>query len=195
MSELMATTTKCVNGHEMPTDKHYHACPQCDAGHASVAIEPRREMFPMAGVPGATDLTEVIEAWKERGLEAEEISRADTLQQIVTSHDPLNGQLTWKTSGPMDALMAVWLAVNTAISIGEYFTQGTGRVDMPTGEVVVIMGFKNGRLSIAQPEGNQLAAEKLLTNVLRYFWARSNGNPVERFAQAFGWEEADGRDS
>ena len=87
----------------------------------------------------------------------------------------------------MDALMIIWMAVTMAISVGQYFTQGAGRVDMPTGEVVVIMGFKDGKLSIAQPVGNQLAAEKLLTTVLAYFWAKNNGNPVDRFLRAFGW--------
>ena len=151
------------------------------------AVEPRREMFPHAGVSGAQDFQTVIAAWEADGRKVTEVSRADTLQQIVTTHDPLDGKLTWKSSGPMDALMTIWLAVNAAISIGEYFTQGAGRVDMPTGEVVIIMGFKDGKLSIAQPTGNQLAAEELLTTVLAYFWAKNNGNPVERFLRAFGW--------
>ena len=153
-----------------------------------VAIAPRREMFPNAGVQGAQDLQTVLAAWEADGRVATEVSRADTLQQIITTHDPLDGELTWKSSGPMDALQTIWLAVMTAISIGEYFTQGAGRVDMPTGEVVVIMGYKDGKLSIAQPSGNQLAAEKLLTSVLAYFWAKNNSDPVERFLRAFGWE-------
>lgn len=152
------------------------------------AIEPRREMFPAAQVEGATSLAQVLEAWKERGLEPTEISRSDLLLHLAGTVDPLDGRLTWQSKGKMDALMVIWMAVTMAISVGQYFTQGAGQVDMPTREVVVIMGYKDGKLSIAQPVGNQLAAEKLLTTVLSYFWAKNNGDPVERFLRAFGWE-------
>ena len=187
---LMATMTKCVNGHEMPTDKHSHACPQCGAGHEAFAVEPFREMFPHAGVPGASDFNQVLQVWKEKwGLEPHDVARADTLQSIDIVHDPLDGKLTWNKRGPMDGLMTIWLAVSAAISIGEYFSNGAGRIDMPSGEAAVGIVYKDGRLSFdSQPKGNQLALEELLTSLLRYFWAKQNGNPVERFLQAFGWE-------
>ena len=156
----------------------------------SQAIEPRRELFPAAQVAGATSVADVLAAWKERGLEPQDIARADTLQRISIEHDPLDGQLKWTTSGPMDALMAIWLAVNAAISIGEYFSNGAGRVDMPSSEAAIVIAFKDGRLSFdSLPKDNQLAAEKLLTNVLAYLWSKNNGNPVERFVKAFGWGE------
>ena len=154
------------------------------------AVEPRREMFPMAQVEGATDIAQVLAAWKERGLEPQDVSRADTIQRITIEHDPLDGKLSWKSSGPMDALMTIWLAVNAAISIGDYFTNGAGRADMPTGEAAVVIAFKDGRLSIdTLPKDEPLAAEKLLTSVLAYLWAKNNGHPVERFLRVFGWGE------
>ena len=139
--------------------------------------------------PEAVSLAEMIEEWKDRGLEPVEVARADTLQQIVIVNDPLDGTLTWKSSGPMDALQTVWLVVTAAVSMGQYFTAGPGRVDMPTGECFMVIGFKDGRLSIqAHPQGGQLAVEKLLATVLAYFWEKNNGRPVERFLRAFGWE-------
>src|SRR3990167_7776098 len=113
----------------------------------SQAIEPRRELFPASQVAGATSVADVLAAWKEQGLEPQDVARADTLQRISIEHDPLDGKLKWTTSGPMDGMMAILLAVQTAISMGEYFLQGAGRVDMPSGEAAVVIAFKDGRLS------------------------------------------------
>ncbi len=37
-------------------------------------------------------------------------------------------------------------------------------------------------------KGGQLAGEQLLTAVLAYFWAKNNGDSLDRFRRAFGWE-------
>ena len=155
------------------------------------AIEPHRELFPAAQVAGATSVADVLAAWKERGLEPQEVSRADILQWIKIEHDPLDGKLKWTTSGLMDGMMAILLAVQTAISMGEYFLQGAGRVDMPSGEAAVVIAFRDGRLSFdITPKDNQLAAEKLVAALLAYWWAKTNGHPLDQFMGAFGYAPA-----
>ena len=165
------------------------------------AVEPRRELFPMAQVPGATTLAEVEQAWKAAGLKMEEASRADLLQRIEIIHDPLDGKITVNTHGPQSGAMVQLLIINAlvlmpsiivadaAMNMLEYFTTGPGKIDMEAGEAKVIVGFKDGRLVLGfDPPDKQIAAEKLLARALLYLFAKNNGLPLERFLRAFGWE-------
>ena len=168
----------------------------------SQAIEPRRELFPHAGVPGVISLAEIEAAWTARGLKMQEANRADLLQRIEIVHDPLDGQITVNTHGPQSSAMVQLLMINAIVmmpclivadatmSMLEYFTTGPGKIDMETGEAKVFIGFKDGRLVVGiDPPDNQLAAEKLLGRALLYLLAKSNGLPLERFLKAFGWDK------
>lgn len=152
----------------------------------------------MAQVPGATSLNQVFAQWKKRGLEPVEVARADTIQRITIEHDPLDGKLTWKTSGPMDGLMTQLLTVNAlvlmpslvvgdaAVSIAEYFTTGKGRIDLGTGTAAVMIGFQDGKLVLDwTPKDAPIAAKKLLAAALLFMIAKDAGLPIERLLKIF----------
>ncbi|MBI3385760.1 hypothetical protein HY031_01600 [Candidatus Gottesmanbacteria bacterium] len=132
-------------------------------------------------------------------MEPVEVARADTIQRITIEHDPLDGKLTWKTSGPMDGLMAQLLAVNAAVlmpsiivgdaavSIAQYFTTGKGRVDLGTGTAAVMIGFQDGKLVLDwTPKDAPIAAKKLLAAALLFMIAKDAGLPMERLLKSFG---------
>jgi len=119
-------------------------------------------------------------------------TEAETVQRIVITHDPLNGQLKWTISPNMDGLMATLLATNTlalmpalvvadaAVSIAEYFTTGEGRADLGTGEAAVMIAFRNGRLAVdSLPANNKTALRKLLATTLMALLAADDGHPLE----------------
>lgn len=166
------------------------------------AIAPVEERFPTAMVEGATSLPEVFRAWKERwGLEPKEVTAEQVLQRVTLVHDPLKGELTWKTEN-LDGLGAMLQAVEAtvlmpcvitaegALSIAQYFTQGPGRLDIGTGEAGLIIGFRDGRLVWDwQPKDvpcPKIVAKKLLAALLLSMIAEDTGLPIERILKAFG---------
>jgi hypothetical protein len=169
----------------------------------ALAVSKKPELFPAAQAPGATSLKDVFAQWKRRGLEPVEVTRAETIQRITIEHDPLDGKLTWKTSGPMDGLMTQLITVNAlmlmpslivadaAVSIAGYFTTGKGRVDLGTGTAAVMIGFENGKLVLDwQPKDAPIAAKKLLAAALLFMIAKDAGLPMENLLKSLGWKPA-----
>ncbi len=160
------------------------------------------EIFPVTQVPGTQPLAEVFMQWKKRGLEPVEVTRESVLQRIEITHDPLEGKLTWKSSGNMDGLGTVLMALeatclmpafvvaDAAFSICDYFTRGDGQLDLGTGEAAVMVAFKDGRLALDwQPKDAPIAAKKLLASALIFMLAKDAGLPLEKLLRAFGWDE------
>jgi hypothetical protein len=154
-----------------------------------------KERFPSAQVQGARSLQEVLDAWEKRGLNPVELTTEETIQRITIEHDPLNGKLTWTISRNMDGLMATLIATNTLVlmpslivsetvkSIATYFVEGEGRGDLGSGEAMVLIAFKDGRLVIdSMPKDNKIAIRKLLAATLITLLAQDNRNPIEEFA-------------
>lgn len=165
----------------------------------SNSIEIRQGKYPTAHVPGAQSLGDVFAEWQERGFTPVEVTRDQVLQRIEIIHDPLKGELTWKTSGSLDGLgmtllatqatmlMPAILTADGAMSICEYFTRGQGQLDLGTGEAAVMVAFKDGRLALDwQPKETPIAAKKLLAAALLFLLARDAGLPIERLAESLG---------
>jgi len=166
--------------------------------NSDTQIAPAEGRFPTAQAPGATTLAEVLETWRARGLQPVEITEGEQLQRIIITHDPLRGELKWETQGPMDGLIATEVATNAmllmpailvaegAFSIAEYFTRGPGKLDLGTGQAGVVVGFKDGRLSLAyDPPDAPIAAKKLLAAALLFMVTRDAGLPLEKLLSAF----------
>ncbi len=138
------------------------------------------ERYPFAQVQGAQSMQDVLEAWKERGWKPVQLSIDDLIQTVKISLNPKNGDLSWECSANMvDGLMATLLATEAtflmpslvtaegAISLAEYFARGEGRPDLGTGEAMVIIGFKDGKLKIDwEPKDRPIACKKLLAMAL-----------------------------
>ena len=159
----------------------------------SQKLAEKQEVYPTALVPGAKSLSEVFQKWKEKGFHPTEITKGEQLQKIVITHDPLKGELKWETFGPLDGLMATEMIANamllmpallvgeTAFSVAEYFTTGPGRIDLGSGQAMVLIALKDGKLSIDwNPKENTIVAKKLLASALLYLIAKDAGLPLEK---------------
>jgi len=162
-------------------------------------IQPR---YPMAQIPNALTTEEVVTAWREKGFAPQQISDTEALQTITITNDPLHAKLSWQASANLDGLgitlhateatllMQSVITAEGAQSICEYFTKGDGRIDLGTGEAMVLVAFKNGRLALDwNPKDAPIAAKKLLANALLYMIAKDAGLPLENLLTAFGWRE------
>ncbi len=158
-----------------------------------------KQQFPLAQVPGATSVEEVFSAWKNRGFKPIEITQEAAIQRIEITHDPLKGELNWKSSNNMDGLGVILIATqalclmpsiivaDAAFSICEYFTRGEGQLDLGTGEAMVIIAFKEGRLALEwQPKDSPVAAKKLLASALIYMLSKDAGLPLDKLFTSLG---------
>lgn len=164
-------------------------------------LQKTRERFPFAQVPGALTADDVFKAWRERGFEPQEMSDSDILQTIKIINDPVRGTMQWSASKNLDGLgiiantlkavlsMQAIITAECAQSVCEYFTKGEGRIDLGTGEAMVLIVFKNGRLALDwNPKDAPIAAKKLLASALLYMIAEDAGLPLENLLNAFGWK-------
>ncbi len=158
--------------------------------------------YPMAQVPNAQSSTDVLAEWKRRGFTWQELTREQALQTILIEHDPLDGKMVITPSKNMDGLLIILhaaeaaflvpavLVADAAQSIAEYFTVGKGQVDLGTGEAMVVVVFKDGRLAVDfEPRDAPIAAKKLLAVALLRMIAQDAGLPIQNLFGALNSRE------
>ncbi len=131
---------------------------------------------------------EDFELWcAENGLKTQEVTRKEAMQRIIINHDPLDGEMSWKTE-QVTGLAAMGIMAQAFISMYEEFSQGSMRVDLGTGSAKIAVVFEDGQMRIVS-DNNDIAVRRILAMALAYYIAKGKQQPLDGFAKAFGWNK------
>lgn len=117
--------------------------------------------FPHALVAHADTLEEVIEEWRDAGLEPVEVSEEDLTSEITISATRHDGALTWEARNA-DGIRALGLMSVAMRSMFHEYVGGSGRhkLQRNTPDTKILINLADGNLQLAsdhKQDGNAVA--------------------------------------
>lgn len=156
----------------------------------SEAIVPVAPVFPMAQVPEATRIAEVLEAWRARGLTPVQVTDGEATQTISISHNALTGELKW-TVDKADGVQAVSLLFSALVDMGEEYFRAKARPRIVSKDARVAVMLERGEITmIADPVDDPVITRGLLVAALLRLIERA-ATPAEALASIMRFSTED----
>lgn len=130
------------------------------------AIAPRPGVFPMAQAPGATNIADVVDAWRARGLTPVQITEGEAVQRITITHDALTGKIDW-TASKCDGVQAVSLLWSVLVDAGQEYFKAKARPQLTSGNARIALMLDGDNIQmIAEPVDDPVVLRGVLVAAL-----------------------------